>query len=53
VQLFSDAFGKLLNAVEKRWQVAAASLNPLTYTPPESLAVAMKAVLAEWARRTR
>ena len=49
VQLFSDAFGKLLNAVEKQArQAAAASLNRLTYTLPEPLAVAMKAVLAEW-----
>ena len=49
VQLFSDAFGKLLNAVEKQArQAAAASLNRLTYTLPEPLAVAMKAVLSEW-----
>jgi transaldolase / glucose-6-phosphate isomerase len=49
VQLFSDAFGKLLNAVEKQArQAAAASLNRLTYTLPEPLAAAMKAVLAEW-----
>ena len=48
VQLFSDAFGKLLNTVEKQAGQAAPSLNRLTYSLPEPLVVAMKAVLAEW-----
>jgi transaldolase/glucose-6-phosphate isomerase len=49
VQLFSDAFGKLLKAVEKQTgRAGAASLNRLTYTLPEPLAAAVKALLAEW-----
>ena len=49
VQLFSDAFGKLLKAVEKQTKEAGAgSLNRLTYTLPEPLAAAVKALLAEW-----
>ena len=49
VQLFSDAFGKLLKAVEKQTkQAGAGSLNRLTYTLPEPLAAAVKASLAEW-----
>jgi transaldolase / glucose-6-phosphate isomerase len=49
VQLFSDAFGKLLKAVEKQTrQAGAASLHRLTYTLPEPLAAAVKALLAEW-----
>src|SRR6516165_5246665 len=49
VQLFSDAFGKLLQAVEKQTkQAGAGSLNRLTYTLTEPLAAAVKASLAEW-----
>ena len=49
VQLFSDAFGKLLKAVEKQTKEAGAgSLNRLTYTLPEPLAAAVKESLAEW-----
>jgi transaldolase / glucose-6-phosphate isomerase len=49
VQLFSDAFRKLLNAVEKQTgQAGAGKLNRLTYTLPEPLAAAVKESLAEW-----
>ena len=51
VQLFSDAFGKLLKAVEKQTREAGAGrLNRLTYTLPEPLAAAVKESLAEWRR---
>lgn len=49
VQLFSDAFEKLLKAVEKQSKEAGAGkINRLTYTLPEPLAAAVKGVLAEW-----
>jgi transaldolase / glucose-6-phosphate isomerase len=49
VQLFSDAFEKLLEAVEKQTrQSGAGRLNRLTYTLPEPLAAAVKDSLAEW-----
>ena len=48
MQLFSDAFEKLLNTVKKQAGQAAPSLNRLTYALPEPLVVAMKAELAEW-----
>ena len=49
VQLFSDAFEKLLKAVETQTRDAGAGrLNQLTYTLPEPLAAAVKASLAEW-----
>ena len=49
VQLFSDAFGKLLKAVQKQTKEAGAgSLNRLQYTLPEALAAAVKESLAEW-----
>jgi transaldolase / glucose-6-phosphate isomerase len=49
VQLFSEAFGKLLKAVEKQTkQAGAGSINRLTYTLPEPLAAAVKESLAEW-----
>jgi transaldolase/glucose-6-phosphate isomerase len=49
VQLFSDAFGKLLKAVERQTREAGAErLNRLTYTLPESVAAAVKESLAEW-----
>ena len=50
VQLFSDAFGKLLKAVEEQTRQAAGAgrLNRLTYTLPEPLAAAVKESLAEW-----
>jgi transaldolase/glucose-6-phosphate isomerase len=49
VQLFSDAFGKLLKAVERQTrEVGAGRLNRLTYTLPEPLSAAVKESLAEW-----
>lgn len=49
VQLFSDAFKKLLNAVEKQSRDAGAgTINRLTYKLPEPLAAAVKGSLAEW-----
>jgi len=49
VQLFSDAFAKLLKAVEKQTkQAEAGSLNRLTYTLPEPLAATVNQTLAEW-----
>jgi transaldolase / glucose-6-phosphate isomerase len=49
VQLFSDAFEKLLSAVEKQTrETGAGRLNRLTYTLPEPLAAAVKESLAEW-----
>ena len=49
VQLFSDAFSKLLKAVEKQTrQAGAGKLNRLTYTLPEALGSAVQESLAEW-----
>jgi transaldolase / glucose-6-phosphate isomerase len=49
LQLFSDAFSKLLDAVEKQTrQAGAGRLNRLTYTLPEALSAAMQASLAQW-----
>jgi transaldolase/glucose-6-phosphate isomerase len=49
VQLFSDAFGNLLKAMEKQTRDAGAGrLNRLTYTLSEPLAAAVKESLAEW-----
>ncbi len=49
VQLFEDAFAKLLNAVETQSKEAGAGrINRLTYTVPEPLAAAVKDSLAEW-----
>ena len=49
LQLFSDAFSKLLDAVEKQTrQAGAGRLNRLTYTLPEPLSAAMQASLAQW-----
>ena len=49
VKLFSDAFGKLLEAVEKQTrELGAGRLNRLTYTLPEALAALVKKTLAEW-----
>ena len=49
VQLFSDAFEKLLKAVEKQSKEAGAGkINRLTYKLPEPLAAAVKGSLAEW-----
>src|SRR6516165_4026734 len=54
VQLFSDAFAKLLKAVEKQTkQAEAGSLNRLTYTLPEPLAAIVKETLAEWGAEGR
>jgi transaldolase/glucose-6-phosphate isomerase len=49
VQLFSNAFEKLLKAVEKQSKAAGAGkINRLTYKLPEPLAAAVKGSLAEW-----
>jgi transaldolase/glucose-6-phosphate isomerase len=49
VQLFSDAFGKLLTAVEKQAREPDAErLNRLTYKLPKALDAAVKDSLAEW-----
>jgi transaldolase/glucose-6-phosphate isomerase len=49
VQLFSDAFEKLLKAVDKQSKEAGAGkINRLTYKLPERLAAAVKGSLAEW-----
>jgi transaldolase/glucose-6-phosphate isomerase len=49
VQLFADAFTKLLKAVDKQSQQAGAGrLNRLTYKLPEELTAAVKGSLAEW-----
>jgi len=49
VQLFSDAFEKLLEAVEKQSKEAGTGkINRLTHKLPEPLAAAVKASLAEW-----
>jgi transaldolase/glucose-6-phosphate isomerase len=49
VQLFSEAFGNLLKAVERQTREAGAGrLNRLTYTLPKPLAAAIKESLAEW-----
>ena len=51
VQLFADAFAKLLKAVEKQSQHAGAGrLNRLTYTLPEPLAAAVKGLVGGMAR---
>ena len=49
VQLFSDAFDKLLKAVDKQSKDAGAGkINRLSYKLPEPLAAAVKGSLAEW-----
>jgi transaldolase/glucose-6-phosphate isomerase len=49
VQLFSDAFEKLLRAVEKQSKdTGAGKINRLAYGLPEPLATAVKASLAAW-----
>jgi transaldolase / glucose-6-phosphate isomerase len=49
VQLFSDAFEKLLTAVDKQSrQSGAGRINRLTYSVPEPLAAAVRASLTEW-----
>jgi transaldolase/glucose-6-phosphate isomerase len=49
VQLFSDAFEKLLKAVDKQSKEAGAGkINRLAYKLPEALAAAVKNSLAEW-----
>ncbi len=49
VQLFADAFAKLLKAVEKQSrQAGAGRLNRLTYKLPADLTDAVKSSLAEW-----
>ena len=51
VQLFSDAFGKLLKAVERQTREAGAGrLNRLTYTLPEPVAAAVKEFVGGVAR---
>jgi len=49
VQLFSDAFGKLLKAVERQTrEPGAGRLNRLTYRLPRPIDAAVKESLAEW-----
>ena len=49
VQIFSDAFDKLLTAVKKQSKEAGAGkINRLTYQLPNPLAAAVKGSLAEW-----
>jgi transaldolase / glucose-6-phosphate isomerase len=49
VQLFVDAFAKLLKAVEKQSKGAGAGrINRLTFTLPEPMGARVKASLAEW-----
>jgi transaldolase/glucose-6-phosphate isomerase len=49
VQLFSDAFGKLLKAVERQTKEAGARrVNRQTYTLPEPIAAAVDKSLADW-----
>ncbi len=49
VQLFSDAFAKLLKAVERQTGgTGAGRLNRLTYTLPAPLSAAVKDTLADW-----
>ena len=49
VQLFADAFAKLLQAVEAQSKGAGAGrINRLTYTLPEPLTAAANESLAEW-----
>ena len=49
VQLFADAFAKLLTAVEKQSKEAGAGkINRLTYTLPEPLTAAVNDELANW-----
>jgi transaldolase/glucose-6-phosphate isomerase len=49
VQLFADAFDKLLMAVDEQIkQTGEGRLNQLTYSLPEPLAAAVKKSLAEW-----
>jgi transaldolase/glucose-6-phosphate isomerase len=49
LQLFSDAFAKLLTAVEKQsTEAGAGKINRLTYTLPKPLTAAVTDSLAEW-----
>lgn len=49
VQLFSDAFGKLLKTVEEQSRKTGAEIiNRLTYKLPDSLNAAVKDSLSEW-----
>jgi transaldolase/glucose-6-phosphate isomerase len=49
VQLFSDAFDKLLNAVGQQGKdVGSGKINRQTYRLPESLAAGLKASLDDW-----
>ena len=49
VQLFADAFDKLLSAVEKKREaLLGAELDRQTYRLPEDLAAAVKASLEDW-----
>ena len=49
VQLFCDAFDKLLDTVKKQCREAGAGkINRMTYTLPKPLAAAVKDTLAEW-----
>ena len=49
LQLFSDAFDKLLKAVKKQsGSAGAGKVNRLTYELPEPMTAALKASLTEW-----
>lgn len=49
VQLFAEAFDKLLNAVDTRCRVVfKAKINKQTYTLPENLKSQVQAILEEW-----
>jgi transaldolase / glucose-6-phosphate isomerase len=49
VQLFSDAFDKLLNAVGQQGKdIGSGKINRQTYKLPESLATGLKALLDDW-----
>jgi transaldolase/glucose-6-phosphate isomerase len=51
VQLFIDAFDKLLSAVEKKREaVLGTALNRQTYNLPEALATGVKTSLEDWRR---
>jgi transaldolase/glucose-6-phosphate isomerase len=54
VQIFSDAFGKLLGAVEQqRDTTTARKTTRLTWSLPESMAEAVNSSLAEWRAQAR
>ena len=48
VQLFNDAFDKLLIAVEKSTKTKATKINALTYSAPDALKAPIKAAVDGW-----